>query len=136
MGVKGRLKDMGLVDIVQIFNAERKTVAIHLGSEMGYGRVFIKAGDIVHAAYREFTGAEAFYQLLAWKDGEFEVEPDANAPERTINEGSEGLILEGLRRLDESRGKAGESGGYVGDMESIRLINRLLELGILEKMHP
>jgi len=133
MGVKGRLKDMGLVDIIQIFNAERKTVAVHLGSELGYGRVFIKDGAVVHAAYREFTGPDAFFQLLAWHDGEFEVEPDAAPPERTINESPEGLILEGLRRLDEARGKGREAGGNVGDLESIRLMNRLLELGILEK---
>lgn len=133
MGVKGRLKDMGLVDIIQIFNAERKTVAVHLGSELGYGRVFIKDGAVVHAAYREFTGPDAFFQLLAWHDGEFEVEPDAAAPEKTINESPEGLILEGLRRLDEARGKGREAGGNVGDLESIRLMNRLLELGILEK---
>jgi len=133
MGVKGRLKDMGLVDIIQIFNAERKTVAVHLGSELGYGRVYIKDGGVVHAAYREFTGPEAFFQLLAWHDGEFEVEPDALSPERTINESPEGLILEGLRRLDEARGKGRETGGNVGDLESIRLMNRLIELGILEK---
>lgn len=134
MGVKGRLKDMGLVDIVQIFNAERKTVAVHLGSEMGYGRVYIKDGQIVHAMYREFTGPEAFFQLLSWKDGEFEVEPDALSPDRTISESPEGLILEGLRRLDEARGKGREQGGNVGDIESIRLMNRLLEIGILEKI--
>jgi len=133
MGVKGRLKDMSLVDIIQIFNAERKTVAVHLGSELGYGRVYIKDGAIVHAAYREFTGPDAFFQLLAWHDGEFEVEPDAAAPERTINESPEGLILEGLRRLDEARGKGREAGGNVGDLESIRLMNRLIELGIIEK---
>jgi hypothetical protein len=133
MGVKGRLKDMGLVDIIQIFNAERKTVAVHLGSELGYGRVYIKDGAIVHAAYREFTGPDAFFQLLAWHDGEFEVEPDAAAPERTINESPEGLILEGLRRLDEARGKGSSPGGNVGDLESIRLMNRLIELGIIEK---
>lgn len=133
MGVKGRLKDMSLVDIIQIFNAERKTVAVHLGSELGYGRVYIKDGAIVHAAYREFTGPDAFFQLLAWHDGEFEVEPEAAAPERTINESPEGLILEGLRRLDEARGKGRDAGGNVGDLESIRLMNRLIELGIIEK---
>jgi hypothetical protein len=133
MGVKGRLRDMSLVDIIQIFNAERKTVAVHLGSELGYGRVFIKDGAIVHAAYREFTGPDAFFQLLAWHDGEFEVEPEAAAPERTINESPEGLILEGLRRLDEARGKGRDAGGNVGDLESIRLMNRLIELGIIEK---
>lgn len=133
VGVKGRLKDMGLVDIVQIFNAENRTVAIHLGSEMGYGKVFLKDGELVHAAYREFTGAEALYQLLAWKDGEFEVEPDAAPPEVTIKGSAESLLLEGLRRLDEARAKGQDAGGYVGDLESIRLINRLLDLGILEK---
>ncbi|MBI5344419.1 MAG: DUF4388 domain-containing protein [Deltaproteobacteria bacterium] len=134
MGVKGRLKDMALVDIIQIFNAERRTVAVHLGSELGYGRVFIKNGRITHAAYREFTGTDAFYQLLAWKDGEFEVEPDAVAPETTINEPAEGIILEGLRRLDESlaRGREADS-AYAGDTESIRVVNRLIELGILER---
>ena len=133
MGVKGRLKDMPLVDIIQIFNAERKNVAIHLGGELGYGRLYIKKGGIVHAAYRGSVGVDALYQLLSWKDGEFEVEPEAVAPEETINCPTEQLLLEGLRRLDEGRGKAGESKGYVGDMESVRLINRLLELGILEK---
>ncbi len=135
MGVKGRLRDMCLVDIVQIFNAERKTVAIHLGSELGYGRVYLKSGSVVHAVHREFTGPEAFYQLLAWQDGEFEVEPDAAAPEITISQGTEGLILEGLRRFDEQRVKGQDTGGtYIGDIESVRLINRLLELGILEKV--
>jgi hypothetical protein len=133
VGVKGRLRDMSLVDIIQIFNAERKTVAIHLGSELGYGRVYIKGGDIVHAAYRDLSGAAAFYHLIAWKDGEFEVEPEAVAPEATIHENPESLILEGLKRMDESKGASGEADAYAGDMESIRLVNRLIELGILVK---
>ena len=61
MGVKGRLKDMSLVDVVQIFNAENKTAAIHLGSENGYARVYICEGRIVHAIYRELTGTEALF---------------------------------------------------------------------------
>lgn len=134
MGVKGRLKDMGLVDMAQIFGAERRTVAIHLGSEAGYGRVYIESGNIVHAVYREFKGADALYRLLSWRDGEFEVEPEAYAPERTITGPAEPLILEGLRRLDEARGKGVDSGGQAVDTESIRLINKLLELKILEKI--
>ncbi len=134
MGVKGRLKDMGLVDVIQVFNAERKTAAIHLGSDMGYGRVYIENGNIVHAVYREFTGRDALYQLLGWKDGEFDVEPDAVPPERTIDGSAEQLLLEGLRRLDESSAKGADTGDYVGDIESIRLINSLLEQGILEKV--
>ncbi len=135
MGVKGRLKDMGLVDIVQIVNAERKTAAIHLGSDLGYGRVYVEDGNIVHATYREFTGTDALYQLLAWKDGEFELAPDTLPPEHTIDAPPEQLLMEGMRRMDESNAEAGaDTGNYVGDLESIRLIKSLLEQGILEKV--
>lgn len=135
MGIKGRLRDMSLIDVIQIFNAERRTAAIHLGGELGYGTLFMEDGNIVHAVYRDVKGADAFYQLLAWKDGEFEVEPEAKPEERTISEGPESMILEGLRRLDEgARGKGAQSVAYAGDMESIRLVNRLLELKILEKI--
>lgn len=133
MGVKGHLKDMALVDIIQIFNAERKTAAIHLGGESGYGRVYVRDGDIVHAVYRGERGVDALFQLLAWKDGEFEVEPNEAAPEETITESTENILLDGLRRLDESQSKGGEAREYVGDLESIGLINKLLELGILER---
>lgn len=135
MGVKGRLRDMSLIDVIQIFNAERRTAAIHLGGELGFGTVYIEDGSIVHASYRDLTSVEAFYQLLAWKDGEFEVESDVGAPERSISEAPESVILEGLRRLDEaSRGKGAQTVAYTGDMGSIRLVKRLLELKILEKI--
>jgi len=133
MGVKGRLKDMSLVDIIQIFNAEHKTAAIHLGSELGYGRVYIKDGRIIHASYRGSSGTDAFFQLITWKDGEFEVDPNETAPEVTIHESAENLLLEGMRRMDESRAHSGDTTGYTGDIDSIRLINSLLKLGILEK---
>ncbi len=133
VGVKGRLQDMSLVDIIQIFHAEKKTVAIHLGSELGYGRVYLRDGEIVHAVYRNLSGAEALYKLLAWNEGEFEVEPGATTDERTINESVDALLLEGMRRLDESRAKD-EPKKFIGDMESMSLIERLIELGILEKV--
>ncbi len=133
MGVKGRLQDMSLVDIIQIFHAEKKTVAIHLGSEQGYGRVYLKDGDVVHAAHRNLTGVEAFYSLLQWNEGEFEVEPEGSTEERTINEPVDALLLEGMRRLDESRAR-GEPKKFIGDMESMSLIERLMDLGIIEKV--
>jgi hypothetical protein len=133
MGVKGRLKDMSLVDIIQVFNAERKSAAIHLGGEHGYARVYLKDGDVVHATYRGLMGTDALYRLLTWKDGEFEVDFTETAPMKTIHESSQNVLLEGLSRLDESQTKSGESRGYVGDLESIGLINKLLELGILER---
>lgn len=134
MGVTGRLRDMSLVDIVHIFHTERKTVAIHLSSEMGYGRIYLKEGNIIHASYRNYSGKEAVFQLLTWNDGEFEVEPEASTDERTIQIPVQSLILEGLRMLDEKKIHGGSPGGYTGDLESVRLVQKLLDLGILEKI--
>ncbi|MBI5287200.1 MAG: DUF4388 domain-containing protein [Deltaproteobacteria bacterium] len=134
MSVRGRLKDMSLVDIIQVFSADRKSMTIHLSSDSGYGRVFMNDGKVVHASYREFSGAEAVYQLLAWKDGEFEVEQGVAPVEQTIADSTQFLMLEGLKRLDELKNQGRETRDHAGDMESIRLVNTLLELGILERV--
>lgn len=134
MSVKGRLKDMSLADIIHIFHEERKSVTIHLSSEMGYGRIYMRDGNVIHASYRKSNGLDAVYHLLAWQDGEFEVEAGAPTQVQTIDMPVQALLLEGLRRLDEQRSQAGESKLYNNDMESLRLLNKLLELGILEKI--
>jgi hypothetical protein len=133
MSIKGRLKDMSLVDIIQVFNAERRTVGIHLGSDMGYGQVYMREGELVHSSYRDLFGAEALWQLLVWEDGDFEVVQKEAAPAETITDPVEALMLEGMRRIDESRRKGIEPKGYSADTESSGLIEKLLELGIIEK---
>ena len=61
------------------------------------------------------------------------VEPDAASPDKTITGSPEGVSSRGSVDLTNPRQRKSR-GGHVGDMESIRLINRLLELGILEKV--
>ena len=129
MGVRGRLADIGLVDIVQIFLAEKKTVAVHLTSEMGFGHVYLKDGKLVHAVYRDLTGREAFDRLLEWEDGEFEIENDAEPPEVTIGEtpGAEAKETEAMKET------LADGAATFGD-DSMGLIKQLLELGILERV--
>jgi hypothetical protein len=134
-GIKGRLKDMGLVDIIQVLYMGRKTAAVNIGSEQGAGRIFVENGNVVHARFRELSGEDALYNLLAWKDGEFEVEMDVKPEGKTISANAEALLLEGMKRLDESK-----QGGFdkerlfgVEEKESIHLIKKLIELGILTK---
>ncbi|MBI5049095.1 MAG: DUF4388 domain-containing protein [Deltaproteobacteria bacterium] len=134
-GIKGRLKDMSLIDIIQVLYMGRKTAAVNIGSEQGAGRIFVENGNVVHARFREVSGENALYNLLAWKDGDFEVEMDVKPEERTISGSAEALLLEGMKRLDESK-----QGGFdkerlfgVEEKESIHLIKKLIELGILTK---
>ena len=134
-GIKGRLKDMSLVDVIQVLNLGRRTAAVNIGSEQGAGKVFVENGNIVHAGFRELSGENALYHLLSWKDGEFDIEMDVKTQEKTISANVEQLLLDGMKKLDEANkgGLDKERLFGVGEKESIHLIKRLIELGILKK---
>ncbi len=133
MSIQGRLKDMGLADIIQVFHMQNKTTAIRVGSEQGYGMVYMRGGKVVHATYRDLAGEEAFYHLIGWGDGDFEVETNLASPETTIHSDVEHLLLEGVKRIDEDglTSKRKKS-SYGEDVESAQLVKRLVEMGILE----
>lgn len=133
--LKGRLKDLPLSDILQILHAEKRTAGIHLGSEKGFGRVYLKSGEVVHATYRDLTGVDAFRELITWQAGDFDVEPDEVAPAQTISpvyEGLNWLLKEGSKTPEAASAKGVES---VGDLDSTGLISKLIETGILEKVN-
>ncbi len=132
VGVKGRLADINLVDIIQIFLSEKRSAALHLGSDMGFGHVYIKDGSIVHASYRDMSGAEALRELMNWKDGEFEVESDVAPPEETMGEKEGTIVLGGMNDMNDMAVVGAEIRGYGEDSES--LIKMLLKLGVLEKI--
>lgn len=132
MSVKGRLADVRPRDILEIFVSEHRTAAVHLTSPLGFGHIYISDGALVHTVYRDKTGSEALKELLSWKDGEFEVEPDALAPEHSIDEETSAALLdENGSGFSEGVEQAGLA-DYAGD--SVSLINKLLKLDILERI--
>ncbi|MFQ5586028.1 MAG: DUF4388 domain-containing protein [Thermodesulfobacteriota bacterium] len=135
MSIQGRLRDMGLADIIQVFHMQNKTTAIRVGSGEGYGMVYMRGGKVVHATYRDLTGEDAFYRLIGWGDGEFEVETNLASPDTTIHTDVEQLLLESAKKLDEGGGAPKRSKSiYDKDIESVQLIKRLVEMGILESI--
>lgn len=100
-GVSGSLEEMGLPEVVQILWHGRKTCTVHLTSKKGSGEISFIEGQIVDANWGPLRGEDAFYQLLAIGDGDFKIDTDSVATERTIDISPEGLLLEGMRRMDE-----------------------------------
>lgn len=101
-GVSGSLEEMGLPEIVQVLWHGRKTGALRLSGSAGRGEIHFMEGQIVHAQLGALRGAEAFYALAAMLEGRFELDPGAATEERTIDGSPEGLLLEAMRRMDES----------------------------------
>jgi response regulator RpfG family c-di-GMP phosphodiesterase len=100
-GVSGRLRELGLPDMVQVLFHGRKSGNLKIRAPEGTGEIHFSEGNVVNALWGELRGEEAFYAMLKLKDGEFGLDPSFKADARVIQNSSEALLLEGMRRMDE-----------------------------------
>ena len=100
-GFTGNLSDMGLVDLVQTFEIGRKSGSVQVKLQDRSAALWFRDGKVVDVELGRFTGEAAFYRLLTYNDGLFSIEfGPVDRPDR-IPLSSQGLLLEGMRRLDE-----------------------------------
>ena len=108
-GVSGSLTEMSLPDIVQILGAGRRTCLLTINHNSEKAEIYLEEGRIVNTVYKEMKGEEAFYAIIGWEEGSFNINPEVKIAERLINKNNDSLMLEGLRRLDEvNKGAAPE----------------------------
>lgn len=100
-GVSGSIKEMSLPDVVQILANGRRSGRLQLSGGGRRGEIHFKDGLIYDAKFGTSLGEEAFYEMLKLTDGTFQLDPGFKTGERVIHASAEGLLLEGMRRLDE-----------------------------------
>ena len=99
-GFSGNLSDMGVVDLVQTFEVGRKTGMVRIEGEHS-GAIFFRDGRVVDAELGKLTGENAFYRVLNTFEGKFDVQFEPVGRPDRIEVSTQGLLLEGMRRLDE-----------------------------------
>jgi len=99
--VRGNLRSMSLASIFQINCTELNQARLQVRYGGQEGSVYFADGNIVHAELGSQVAEEAIYEMLSWEDGDFELEMNVPAPQHTVTAGWSGLLLEGMRRLDE-----------------------------------
>jgi DNA-binding response OmpR family regulator/predicted regulator of Ras-like GTPase activity (Roadblock/LC7/MglB family) len=100
--LEGNLKMMSLASIVQINCEERNQAQLILNYQGQSAAIYFKDGEMIHAETGEKTGEEAVYELLDWENGSFQLKMGAEPSLRTIDTPWSGILLEGMRRIDES----------------------------------
>jgi chemotaxis response regulator CheB len=90
-----------LTDLIQMVCLARSDLVIRVSSQFGQGTINIQNGQIQHAQTDRFQGEKAFFEVLGWNDGQFEVLPFENANNNSINKPWEHLLLEAMRHQDE-----------------------------------
>ena len=99
--LSGSLEDMGVVDLLQTFEVSRKSGIARINDGRREARVFFRDGKVVDAELGQLRGEEAVYRALIWISGSFEVEFCPVSNEDIIPTSTQGLLMEGMRRVDE-----------------------------------
>ena len=98
----GRVSDMPVVDVIQTIEVSRKSGVIQFTAERGRNAtIYFRDGKVIDAEAGTLLGEDAVYRLLTWSEGEFEVVFRTVRRREVILTSSQGLLMEGMRRLDE-----------------------------------
>jgi DNA-binding response OmpR family regulator/TolA-binding protein len=98
----GSVGDLGLVDLFTSLENWQKTATVLCEAADGRSaRVWVRDGQVVDAEVEPLSGEAAFYRLLNWEAGSFRVEFGPADREARTEAGTQALLMEGMRRIDE-----------------------------------
>ena len=98
----GQLADMAVVDLIQTIEVSGKSGVIQFTQDGGHrAAIYFRDGNIIDAEAGRLQGEDAVFRLLTWTEGAFEVVFRTVRRRPVISASSQGLLMEGMRRLDE-----------------------------------
>ncbi len=130
MSPEGSLRETPLPALVRENCRGRQTVRIGVENAGRSGDVFIREGQLVHAACGEVSGEDALYDMMAWQEGTFALEYDAPAPLQTITLPWAQLLIESARRSYQAEPPAVEADQGLAralEVEEARQVSGLFE---------
>jgi CheY-like chemotaxis protein len=108
--VRGNLAQMNVIDLMQSLEMGRKSCQLTLTKDGDKCEVFFAEGQVKHATYGALVGDEAVFKVLRWTGGSFELDFEGKTDKETTQLNTQGLLMEGLRLLDESAREGGGEG--------------------------
>ena len=123
--IAGFIEEVPLPDLLQLFSTSKKSGVLDILSD-DTGKIFLREGRVFYATIndqKDLDPYKAFYRMMAWRRGRFSLEKASDESfENEIDESVEGLMMEGMRQLDELQ----NLGSDVPDIEAYLVINQPL----------
>jgi len=98
----GDLKDLSIVELVQMLNLNKKSGILKIQGE-SEGLIYLKDGHLYGAKTDTKQGEEAVYELVTFREGTFNFEISDRDIEKNINNSTMNVIMEACRIMDERR---------------------------------
>jgi CheY-like chemotaxis protein/predicted regulator of Ras-like GTPase activity (Roadblock/LC7/MglB family) len=129
-GFMGTISDFQLSDLIQMNCLGRMTTALYISGDDYEGSIYIEEGNIVHAVCGDKEGQDAMFEMLAWEGGNFSTERGKRSPKETIIKGWQSLLLEGMRRVDESKPGRADMNKEIAksQQDTTRILEKLVSL--------
>jgi CheY-like chemotaxis protein len=108
--LRGSLSQMNVIDLVQSLDMGRKSCLLAMTNGDDRCEIYFSQGQARHAVYGPITGDEAVFKVLRWTEGNFQIDFNGQSPEETTTLNTQGLLIEGLRLLDEAQRDAAAEG--------------------------
>ncbi len=101
---QGTLSDLHLADIIQLKCMSGSSAVLQFTGPKGEkARVYFEAGQVRHATAPGKEGVAAFNEIVNWKGGQISEVSGAAPGPRTIDEDWQMLLMEAVRKIDETR---------------------------------
>jgi DNA-binding response OmpR family regulator len=97
----GSTADITVVDLLQTFEVSRKSGVVHLTRRDQTAAVYFREGKVIDAELGGLRGEDAIYRALIWSEASFHVEFCEVTGEDVVGTPTQGILMEGMRRLDE-----------------------------------
>jgi CheY-like chemotaxis protein len=108
--VRGSLAQMNVIDLVQSLEMGRKSCLLTLTNGDDKCEMYFSEGQVPHAVYGSLKGDQAVFKVLLWTGGNFQINFEGKTKQQSTTLNTQGLLMEGLRLLDESRRDEGPAG--------------------------
>lgn len=100
---RGDLQQVSVADLLQLLSMNRRSGTLSVTTPSGSGELRLMDGEVVDAVYRRVDGEKAVFRLLGETEGTFAFATGAQQTLRRIERPSHGLLMEGMRQIDEIR---------------------------------
>jgi CheY-like chemotaxis protein len=97
----GAIGDLGLVDVFQSLDGWKRSAVVSCEWGDKAATVWVRDGQVVDCETGALVGEAAFYRLLNWEGGNFQVDFGPVDRDSRIEVGTQGLVMEAMRRVDE-----------------------------------
>jgi DNA-binding response OmpR family regulator len=101
---QGTLSDLHLADIIQLKCMSGASAVLQFTGPKGEkARVYFEGGQVHHATAPGKEGVAAFNEIVSWKGGQISEVSGAGLSPRTIRDDWQMLLMEAVRRIDETQ---------------------------------